>query len=130
MFPEDDQLPADLPTDANDFLTQAVDSIHAPSGAVMLCASAVDAMLKEKGLINGNLYSRINKAAEDGLITSEMKEWAHDVRLNANEQRHADPSRPLPTKDDANRCLDFTKALGEFMFSLPARVARGRSEAT
>ena len=34
----------------------------------MLAASAVDAMLKEKGYIDGSLYARINKAAEEHLI--------------------------------------------------------------
>jgi hypothetical protein len=38
----------------------------------MLSASAVDAMLKVKGYKSGSLYSRIDKAAEDHMITSEM----------------------------------------------------------
>ena len=94
----------------------------------MLAASAVDAMLKAKGLKQGTLYARIDKAAGDHLITAEMAKWAHQVRLDANDQRHADEAAPMPNEEDAARCLDFASALGKFMFTLPARVARGIKE--
>ena len=85
-----------IPDRARDFLKQAIESLHAPAGAVMLCASSVDAMLKEKGHKDGSLYERIDAAADDHLITSEMAEWAHEIRLDANDQRHADESAELP----------------------------------
>jgi hypothetical protein len=95
----------------------------------MLAASAVDAMLKAKGLTEGTLYQRIEQAARDHLITDEMKAWAHDVRLDANDQRHSDEDASLPNEQDANRVIDFAEALGTFLFVLPARVQRGRVEA-
>ncbi len=52
----------------------------------MLAASSIDAMLKEKGYKVGGLYDRIKQAAKDHLITDEMAAWAHDVRLDANDQ--------------------------------------------
>jgi hypothetical protein len=95
----------------------------------MLAASAVDAMLKEKGLKDGSLYNRIEQAAANHLITPGMAEWAHEVRLDANDQRHADENAPLPTSDDAQRIVEFASALAEFLFVLPARVQRGREAA-
>ena len=95
----------------------------------MLCASSVDAMLKEKNCKEGNLNKRIDAAADAHLITSEMAAWAHEVRLDANDQRHADESARLPTKSEAQKCIDFTKALGEFLFVLPSRIERGRKGA-
>jgi hypothetical protein len=92
----------------------------------MLTASAVDAMLKAKGLNNGSLYSRIDQAKDDHLITAEMATWAHEVRLDANDQRHADENAPLPNEADATRVITFAQALAEFLFVLPAKVARGR----
>ncbi len=58
-----------------------------------------------------------------------MARWAHDVRLDANDQRHADESGPLPEPADAKRAVDFVLELGQFMFVLPARVQRGINEA-
>ena len=67
----------------------------------MLAASAVDSMLKAKNLTSGGLYARIDEAAKAHLITAEMAQWAHDVRLDANDQRHADDSAPLPDEAQA-----------------------------
>ena len=117
-----------VPQRAREFLTQAAASLHTPAGAVMLTASAVDAMLKHKGYKEGVLNSRIKAAAADHLITSEMAEWAHEVRLDANDQRHADESASLPNQVEAGRSLEFAQALAQFMYVLPARVAEGRKE--
>jgi hypothetical protein len=92
----------------------------------MLAASAIDAMLKAKGLKNGTLYTRIDEASKTHLITADMSAWAHEVRLDANDQRHADETAPLPDSHDAERSIEFAQALGEVLFVLPARVARGR----
>ena len=124
-FPQSQVVHEDLPEKAKEYLQQAIDSLHAPAGAVMLSASAVDAMLKEKGFTDGSLYSRIDTAVEDGAITSDMATWAHEIRLDANDQRHADENASLPTQPDAERCIEFAKALGQFMFVLPARINRG-----
>jgi hypothetical protein len=129
IYPQTSSLSDDIPPKAAAFLAQATESLHAPSGAVMLCASSVDAMLKEKGLKKGNLYSRIEEAARSGLITKEMAAWAHEVRLDANDERHADDNAGLPNEEDAKKCIDFVRALADFMFVLPARVERGRSSA-
>ena len=80
-FPAPLEVEATLPTRAREYLEQALNSLHAAAGAVMLAASAVDSMLKEKGYKEGSLYSRIDQAAAEGVITKDMALWAHDVRL-------------------------------------------------
>jgi hypothetical protein len=115
-----------VPVRAREFLSQAIASLHAPAGAVMLTASAVDAMLKDKGYKEGSLNSRIDAAAKDHLITAEMAAWAHEIRLDANEQRHADESATLPSAADAEKVIEFANALAQFLYVLPARVERGR----
>ena len=94
----------------------------------MLSAAAVDAMLQEKGCQTNKLYCRINEAQKNNLITKEMAEWAHQVRLDANEQRHADNNSKLPTKEEAQATLDFALALAEFLFVLPSKVKRGLAD--
>ena len=129
MHPKSLEVEEAIPDRAREYLEQAISSISAPAGAIMLAASSVDAMLKEKGLNSGKLYSRINLAVEEHLITKEMSEWAHEVRLDANNQRHSDNSSTLPTSDDAKKAIDFVQALGTFLFVLPARVKRGLANA-
>jgi len=93
-----------------------------------MSASSIDAMLKKRGLTEGSLYVRIDQAATDHIITTDMAKWAHQVRLDANDQRHADEGAPLPTTEDAARCVVFAQALADVLFILPARVTRGIEE--
>ena len=65
------ELDDDIPERGRVFLRQAIDSTRSPSGAVMLAASAVDALLKAKGLKVGSLYERINEATAQHLITTD-----------------------------------------------------------
>ena len=130
MYPTTSTVSETIPEPARRYLKQAIQTLSSPDGSIIMSASSVDAMLKAKGYKDGNLYVRINKAAEDHLITSEMAKWAHEVRLDANDQRHADEIAPTPTTADARKCLEFTQAPAEFLFVLPSRVTRGLSEAS
>ena len=126
MWPTPQTVADVVPPRAREYLLQAIDSLHAPVGAVMLTASSVDAMLKDKGYKEGSLNGRIDQAANDHLITAEMAAWAHEIRLDANDQRHADEDATLPSDADAQKVIDFANALAQFLYVLPARVARGR----
>lgn len=119
----------DWPEKAARYMQQAIETLSAPDGAVMLAGSAVDAMLKEKGYAEGTVYDRIESAVQDNLLTEAMGKWAHAVRLSANAPRHADLSDPHATLEQAQASIDFTRALGDFLFSLPARIERGRDAA-
>jgi hypothetical protein len=125
MYPATKSVDEAIPNQARAYLSQAIQSLHAPAGAVMVAASAVDSMLKAKNYKEGSLYSRIDKAAADHLITNEMAQWAHQVRLEANDQRHADENAALPDSEDAQRSIDFASALGSFMFVFPKRIEAG-----
>ncbi|MBL7838443.1 MAG: DUF4145 domain-containing protein [Bacteroidetes bacterium] len=128
-FPKSIVVSDILPMRVKSYLEQAINSIgSSPSGAIMLCASAVDSMLKEKGLKEGKLYPRIKEAVQKGIITEDMSKWAHQVRLDANEQRHADESNDLPDTEDATKCIQFTQTLAEIMFILPYKVNQGINE--
>jgi hypothetical protein len=85
---------------------------------------------EEQALHKRTLNTRIDEAAKAHLITNEMAAWAHEIRLDANDERHADEDVPLPDQADARKCLDFALALAQFLFVLPARVERGRKDAT
>jgi hypothetical protein len=127
-YPFRGDLSASIPERPREFLHQARESLAQPVGAVMLCGSAVDAMLKDKGFKDGTLFHRIDRAASDHLITPDIAKWAHQVRLDANDQRHADEAAPFPTVQDAQRSLGFALALAEVLYVIPARVTRGIEE--
>ncbi|BAU55415.1 DUF4145 domain-containing protein [Mucilaginibacter gotjawali] len=125
IYPNSQTVNDILPLRVREYLKQAIDSTFAPSGATILCASAVDAMLKEKGYKEGSLYKRIETAVKDSIITPDMAKWAHQVRIGANDERHSDEDAALPTIDDAKQAIEFTKTLAELLFVLPSKVSKG-----
>ena len=125
MFPEIESVDDAIPARAREYIKQAIDTIHAPAGSVMLAASAVDSMLREKGYNEGGLLTRIKQAAEANLITDEMAIWAHEVRLDVNDQGHADESASLPNEADAKRMIEFVSSFAQYLFVLPNRIKRG-----
>jgi hypothetical protein len=129
MYPGLELIPNNMPQRAARFYKQAAESMHAPDGAIMLAASAIDAMLKDKGFSAGSLYSRIEMATEQHVLTHQMKEWAHEIRLSANEPRHADENFEGASKTDAEQTLQFAKALGEYLYDLPSRIEKWKSKA-
>jgi hypothetical protein len=124
FYPGVTTVSEDLPQRVRLLLKEATESVFTPNGSIMTCASAVDEMLKQKNYRSGSLYSRIDQAKIDGLLTADMAAWAHKVRLDANERRHTDDNAPLATTDDAKQAVEFTKTLADLLFVLPAKVAR------
>jgi len=125
IFPKPQAAHEDIPERARRYLQQAYETLHAPDAAAMLAGSAVDAMLKELGLKAGSLYSRIDEAVSQNLITANMAEWAHEVRLGSNRPRHADLEEPHVTREEAQTAVEFAEALGNFVFVLKAKIDRG-----
>ena len=111
-----------IPDTAKKYLQQAKQTISSPDASVVMSASSIDAMLKDNGIDEKNLFKGIDKAVDEGIITKGMSKWAHLVRLESNKPRHVDKEKPHMTKEDAERAFDFAKALGEILYSLPNRM--------
>lgn len=67
------------------------------------------------------LAKRIQSLRTEGVITKDMAEWAHAVRLDANEFVHTDEDA---TRTQAEDLLHFTEAFLLYAFTLPAMVSR------
>lgn len=130
VFPEPKQAHEDIPETARTFLQQAYDTLHAPDAAAVMAGSAVDAMLKSLNYTDGSLYTRIDKAFDDRILTQGMADWAHSVRLGSNRPRHSDENEPHVSPAEARRSVDFAEALGNFLFVLTAQIKRGMETAT
>lgn len=128
FFPNDGfTLHDNIPERARDYLEQAQDTIHSPDASIMVSASALDIMLQTIGRpkSEGSLSARIKKAAVEHQITQGMADWAHQVRILANESRHPGKDEESPTLEDAKQSLEFLMALADLLFVLPARVTKG-----
>jgi hypothetical protein len=86
-------------------------------------------MLKHFKLIEGSVYSRIDQAVSQHVLTPAMGEWAHEVRLGSNRPRHADTENPHVSAHQAQQSVEFVEALGHYLFVLSSRVKKGIEEA-
>jgi Domain of unknown function (DUF4145) len=106
------------------YLRQAKNTLANADASVVMSTAAIDAMLKDHGLKDGSLYKRIDETVNAGVLTKRMAEWAHRVRLDANNPRHADEQTPHMSADEARRAFEFAEALGDFLYVLPSRMPR------
>jgi hypothetical protein len=81
IYPAARSAAMEIPDPARTYLQQAFETLHAPDAAAVMAGSAVDAMLKHLGLIEGSVYSRIEHAVCQHTLTAAMGDWAHEVRL-------------------------------------------------
>ena len=125
LWPDAKAAHEDIPEPARTFLQQAYETLHAPDAAAVMAGSAVDAMLKAKGLEKGSLYDRIDQALNTNILTQGMTDWAHSVRLGSNRPRHADKDKPHVGVEEAKQSVEFAEALGSFLFMLTAKINRG-----
>jgi hypothetical protein len=119
----------EIPELARSYLQQAFETLHAPDAAAVMAGSAVDAMLKHLNLVEGSVYSRIEEAVSQHILTPAMGEWAHEVRLGSNRPRHADKEDPHVSLEQAKQSVEFAEALGHFLFVLSSRVKKGIADA-
>jgi thiol-disulfide isomerase/thioredoxin len=90
--------------------------------AVMLCRKVLDIVTRNLLGDESNdekLVKRISMLHSKGIITAQMKDWAHIVRIDSNGAVHSDEEF---TKDDAEEMLGFTEVFLIYSFTLPAMV--------
>jgi Domain of unknown function (DUF4145) len=95
------------------FWIQAHDSLANENwdAANVMARSALQFTVRDSA-IEGKLVAQINDLATKGVLHPLMKDWAHEVRLLANESAH--PEAPTPadvTPQDVRNIVDFLDLL-------------------
>lgn len=92
--------------------------------SAMNCRKVIDIATKELHLKEEEkLVRRISALRETGLITQEMADWAHIVRIDTNSAIHSDEEF---TADEVDQLLKFTEVFLTYSFTLPAMVKAKR----
>ncbi|MGG2143303.1 DUF4145 domain-containing protein [Symbiopectobacterium sp. RP] len=90
--------------------------------AVMLCRKVIDIATRNILGEDSNkekLSQRISMLHGKGLITEQMKDWAHIVRIDSNGAVHSDEEF---TQEEAEEMIGFTEVFLLYAFTLPAMV--------
>ena len=109
-------------------LQSANDARRAPVACAAAAVKAVEAMMAEVGYRarRHSLRKRIDQAVEDLILPKLMGDLAHEVREIGNETHTDDDPEPITTQADADRALKFANLLAEYLFQLPAQIAKAR----
>lgn len=101
-------------------------SISAYRAAVQLARSVVEAVAKEKGITQGNIFSKINELYNRKFIREHIKDGAHEVRHFGNDMAHGDFVSPV-TIEEAELVLILMGEILEEVYQSPARVAKAQA---
>lgn len=120
--------PQGIPVNIEGFYLQGLENLHArrwdAAGAMFrkTLDTATKVICSElKGM---TLYARINKLVEQGLLTSAMGDWSHEIRLDGNSAVHDEEPE---TESDAKTTQKFTEAFLNYAFTLPSLVSTSRA---
>ncbi|MFH0771236.1 MAG: DUF4145 domain-containing protein [Candidatus Omnitrophota bacterium] len=131
-----DIYPINIPTASSDipekirniFLEALCDfGIKSWNSTATMCRRTVQELAMEKGATGDTLFAQIDDLASRQIITQDLKDWAHEIRILGKEGAHAD----VPTdvgEEEAKFAIDFTEDLLNFVYVLKARLQKRRQE--
>lgn len=92
--------------------------------AIFLCGRALD--LSTKAMDQAwKLEKRLKQLAADGKITTDMANWAEEIRLDRNTATHEEHDF---TEGEATDIVTFTEAFLTYVYSLPALISSRRAK--
>jgi hypothetical protein len=94
-------------------------SAGAFTAAAVMCRKALEAICREHGVSERTLAASLKVLREQGVVEQRLYEWADALRDAGNEAAHDVSVTVAP--EDASDLLDFTLALGEYLFTFRDR---------
>ncbi|MDD4955592.1 MAG: DUF4145 domain-containing protein, partial [Candidatus Omnitrophica bacterium] len=82
-------------------------NVGAWNATTTMCRRAVQECIIDKGGQGNTLYNQIDDLAGKRIITDDIKDWAHEIRILGRDGAHAD----IPTdvgEQEAKFCIEFT----------------------
>ena len=120
--PQDTAAPKYTPENVDRFYRQGMENVSKNwDAAGTMFRRALDAGLKKRWPDEqGSLFARIDKVSEQGGLTPDMKEWAHQIRLIGNDAAHEEA--PIDRRQ-AEDIATFTRLFLLYTFTLPGMLA-------
>ena len=122
-----------IPTDvANDYV-EAVKcfDIGANKASAVMCRRALQTSVVQKGAAKGKLNDQIDELFKKGIITEDIMNWSHEIRLTGNIGAHPDQDGlENVTPQDAEELIKFMEEYLNYVYIMPAKVAEKRARKT
>jgi len=110
-----------IPKSARDSLEEARRCFDAKAfnACVVMCSRALEAICKDHSIKMRSLMTGLKALKEKGVIDGRLYEWGDALREARNIGAHAAESET--TREDAKDLLDFTYAIGEYVYVLTGK---------
>jgi len=120
--------PKHWPSDVGQYWLEARRSIEGKNwtAAALMARSAVQLVARSHGAAGKNLKEEIDELVAKGLILPSMKDFAHEVRVLANEGTHPQPGTTGTSEKDAKDVVEFLSFLMTVMYDLPRQIEEYR----
>jgi hypothetical protein len=122
--PTDERVPESIRKDLDE--AKACMQVNAFCAAAVMARRVIQQVAIDKGCTRGNLVDQINDLASNGIITSDVKEWATVVRWVGNDAAH--PNAIAVEEDDAADIIDLANQLLQIVYVAPAIAKHRRTE--
>ena len=123
MGKEYEDVPKDIASAASE--AYSCFSINANRAAVLMARTAIEATAKDKQITDGSLYNKIDAMAKKNIITDQLAEEAHEIRLLGNDMAHGDLAEPV-TEEDASDILGFLDSVMDYVYQQPMALQKRR----
>lgn len=103
--------------------------VGAWKASVVMCRRALQGSVIERGSTKSKLADQIDDLHNNEIITKDIKDWAHEIRLTGNIGAH--PSKDGledVTEEDAKELIAFVEEYLNFVYIMPSKVAAKRSK--
>lgn len=117
LYPAREKVSAAIPRPIASALNEAMNCFRASAhtASVIMCRKALEGMCRERGISVAPLARSLDEMKKKGIIDAQLEEWASLLRVSGNDAAH-DMEVTFEARD-ARDILDFTVALGEYLFT-------------
>jgi hypothetical protein len=116
------QAPEHVPENIQGFYVQSSNAFDSQGfdASSMMSRKVLEASVKHiHPNSSGSLYSRIEQLFKDGLITEQLKQWAHIIRDDGNDAAH--DLAPV-SREHAEELLEFSHLFLLYVFTMPGMI--------
>lgn len=122
------KLDASIPTNVADDYIEAIKcfDVSAYKASVVMCRRALQTSVIGKSASKGYLNDQIDELCRKGIITAEIGQWSHEIRLTGNIGAHPDGLENV-TRQEAEELIKFMEEYLNYVYIMPAKVAAKRA---
>jgi hypothetical protein len=95
------------------------------TAAAIMARRILEGICVDRGYTSGDLFNRLKKMRDDGVIDARLYEWADAGRQVGNEGAHA--SGVTVSREDAEEVLRFVEALLDYLYVFQVRFDEFKS---